>query len=739
MDAKRLKKLLGRCAIAAAGLLGVTALILLAVTSQDSEQFGRSHDLLLLVNGIGAMLLLMLISVNLYRLVRDYRRGAAGARLKTRMLFAFVTLAVAPLVIVWYFAVQFLNQGIDSWFDVRIEQGLSDALELSRSALDVSMSEDLERTRMAALQIDGVRPTQLIGLLGDLRREAGALEITVFGNGSRIVATSTSDPAALFPSPPPEDMSIGLRRSGSYLSLEPGQAGRYQVRAAVLLRPRAPGAETLVIQGLYPVDGRIGMLADSVEESYRRHRELTFLREPLRSSFTITLTLVVLCCFLAALYGGLFFTRRLVAPLQSLVAGTQSVARGDLDQRLPIASHDEVGFLIDSFNEMILRLKNAREAARWSQQQVEEERAQLAAILTRLTTGVVALEPDGSIRVANEAAGLILDADLASREGHPLDEMAEKHPLVRQFLEALRSHGEASGHEWRAELELRTDSGRRTLVCACTALPADEAGAAGEVIVFDDVTNLVRAQRDAAGGDVARRLAHEIKNPLTPIQLSAERIRRRYMKTMEPAETEVLDRATYTIVQQVEAMRDMVNAFSEYARAPELSLTVVDLNQLVREVSYLYPAREGFALLNLALDTEVGEVAADAVRMRQVLHNLIRNALEALEGRPDGQVTIATRRTKSGAVELLVRDNGPGFDPDTLDKVFEPYVTMKSKGTGLGLAIVKKLVEEHGGSVSAENRSDGGAEVHVRLPRHQIELDKGQNNRTNDRMRREHA
>ena len=275
MDAKRLKKLLGRCAIAAAGLLGVTALILLAVTSQDSEHFGRSHDLLLLVNGIGAMLLLMLISVNLYRLVRDYRRGAAGARLKTRMLFAFVTLAVAPLVIVWYFAVQFLNQGIDSWFDVRIEQGLSDALELSRSALDVSMSEDLERTRMAALQIDGVRPTQLIGLLGDLRREAGALEITVFGNGSRIVATSTSDPAALFPSPPPEDMSIGLRRSGSYLSLEPGQAGRYQVRAAVLLRPRAPGAETLVIQGLYPVDGRIGMLADSVEESYRRHRELT--------------------------------------------------------------------------------------------------------------------------------------------------------------------------------------------------------------------------------------------------------------------------------------------------------------------------------------------------------------------------------------------------------------------------------------------------------------------------------
>lgn len=739
MDAQRLKQLAGRSLVLAAALLGATALVMLALTAQDSERFGRTHDLLLLINGIGAFLLLLLISANLFRLVRDYRNGAAGARLKTRMLFAFVTLAVAPLIIVWYVAVQFLSKGIDSWFDVRVEQGLSDALELSRSALDVRMRDYLEKTRVAAVQIDSARPMQLVNLLGDLRREAGAQEITVFGDGSRIIATSTSDPASLFPSPPPEDMSMRLRRNGTYVSLEPGQAGRYQVRAAILLRPRAPGAESLVVQGLYPVGGRIGMLADSVEQSYRRHRELMFLREPLRSSFAITLTLVVLCCFLAALYGGLFFTRRLVAPLQSLVSGTQAVARGDLDKRLPIATHDEVGFLIDSFNEMILRLKNAREAARWSQQQVEEERAQLAAILTRLTTGVIALEADGSIRVANEAAGLILDADLARSEGHGLDELAEKHPLVRQFVQTLRAHGETEGHEWRAELELRTDAGRRTLVCACTALPADEKGSAGEVIVFDDVTNLVRAQRDAAWGEVARRLAHEIKNPLTPIQLSAERIRRRCLQKLDVTDAEVLDRATYTIVQQVEAMRDMVNAFSEYARAPELSLVVVDLNQLVREVSYLYPARESFPAVNLELDPGVGDIDADVVRMRQVLHNLIRNALEALDGRADGHVTITTRRTETGDVELVIGDNGPGFDADALDKIFEPYVTMKAKGTGLGLAIVKKLVEEHGGSVTAENLSGGGAAVHVRLPSHRISAEEQHDSRARDQRRREHA
>ncbi|UCG73063.1 MAG: HAMP domain-containing protein [Chromatiales bacterium] len=739
MDYKGLKKLAGRSLVLAAVLLGASALVMLALTSQDSEQFGRTHDMLLLINGIGAFVLLLLIASNLFRLVRDYRTGKAGARLKTRMLLAFVTLAVAPLVIVWYFAVQFLNQGIDSWFDVRVEQGLGDALELSRSALDVRMREDLEKTRLAAVQIDGARPTQLVNLLGDLRREAGATEITVFGNGSRIMATSTSDPAALFPSPPPEDMSLRLRRSGSYVTLEPGVAGRYQVRAAVVLRPRAPGAETFVVQGLYPVGGRIGMLADSVEQSYRRYRELAFLREPLRYSFTITLTLVVLCCFLAALYGGVFFTRRLVAPLQSLVAGTQAVARGDLDTRLPIATHDEVGFLIDSFNEMILRLKNAREAARWSQQQVEEERAQLAVILARLTTGVIALEADGSIRTANEAAGVILGADLVRSEGHLLDELAEKHPLVAQFVDTLRAHGETEGHEWRHELELRTDAGRRTLVCACTSLPVDETGAAGEVIVFDDVTNLVRAQRDAAWGEVARRLAHEIKNPLTPIQLSAERIRRRYLKKVDVADAEVLDRATHTIVQQVEAMRDMVNAFSEYARVPALSLTVVDLNQLVREVSYLYPAREGFPTVSLELDPGVGEVAADVVRMRQVLHNLIRNALEALDGRSDGRVTVATGVTDTGDVELVISDNGPGLDPETLDKIFEPYVTTKAKGTGLGLAIVKKLVEEHGGSVTAENVATGGAKVHVRLPCRQFKEETENESRRQQQRRREHA
>jgi nitrogen fixation/metabolism regulation signal transduction histidine kinase len=739
MDYKGLKKLAGSSLVVAAVLLGAAALLLLALTSQNSEQFGRLYDLLLLINGIGACVLLLLIVSNLFRLVRDYRTGKPGARLKTRMLLAFVSLAVAPLVIVWYFAVQFLNEGIDSWFDVKVEQGLGDALELSRTALDVRMRENLERTRLAAVKVDGLRPTQLVGVLGDLRRDAGAAEITVFGDGSRIIATSTGDPAALFPSPPPEDVSLRLRQAGEYVGLEPGPAGRYQVRATVLLSGRAPGAETLVVQALYPVGGRLGALTDSVEQSYSRYRELAFLREPLRYSFTITLTLVVLCCFLAALYGAVFFTRRLVAPMQSLVAGTRAVARGDLDTRLPIATHDEVGFLIDAFNEMIMRLKNAREAARWSQQQVEEERAQLAAILTRLSTGVIALEADGTIRIANEAAGDILELGLAHRAGSRLDELTSEQTLLAQFVSQLRVHGEEFGTEWRDEFELHTDAGRRTLVCACTALPADESGAAGEVVVFDDVTHLLQAQRDAAWREVARRLAHEIKNPLTPIQLSAERIRRRYLTKLDVVDAEVLDRATHTIVQQVEAMRDMVNAFSEYARAPELSLSIMDLNEVVREVAYLYPVRDGSPGVILDLDPEIGDIAADVVRMRQVLHNLIRNALEALGGCAEGHVVIATRPETDDDVELLVSDDGPGFDPATIDKIFEPYVTTKAKGTGLGLAIVKKLVEEHGGSVTAENPAGGGATVRVRMPRHQFRRETGNDSRKRSERRREHV
>ena len=420
-----------------------------------------------------------------------------------------------------------------------------------------------------------------------------------------------------------------------------------------------------------------------------------------------------------AVWGAFFFARKLTAPIQTLVAGTRAVAKGDFDTRLPMPGRDEMGFLVHSFNDMITRLAGAREVARQSQQAVESQRAYLAVILGRLSTGVVSLERDWRIKTANEAAGAILGVDLERAIGRPLAAVAEGRPLVQELIEVGRGHIEAGDFEWREQIALRGEAGRRVLMCACSALPGEDGEPDGFVVVFDDITALLQAQRDAAWGEVARRLAHEIKNPLTPIQLSAERIRRRFLGQMSDEDAQLLERATRTIVQQVEAMKQMVNAFSDYARAPDMEMVQVDLNQLVAEVAELYRVREIPVMIDLSLDPEVVTVEADAGRVRQILHNLIRNSVEALEGQEDSVVRITTRGTEEfelRAVFIMVEDNGPGIPPDSVDRIFDPYVTSKPKGTGLGLAIVKKLVEEHGGWVEASNRAEGGLRVTIALP-----------------------
>ena len=719
MATKRLKRAFYTALIGAAVILGIAALVLLGQTAQNSEQFGRLHQVLLLVNAAGAIVLLVLIIGNLVRLWREYRGEVPGAKLKARMLTAIVVLAVAPLAVVYLFAVQFLNRGIDTWFDVEIKDGLSDALTLSRSAFDRRIQTSMENTQRIAEELLRSDGTDLVAVLGEQRRESGATEVTLFGEHYFVVATNTQDLATPFPSVPPEDIVQQLHQAGSYVGIDPIGRGRYQVRAALVLPRASLAGETLILQAIYPVGARIGTLVDSVENTYTRYNELMFLRGPLKYSFAVTLTLVVMLSILAAVYGGIFFARRLVAPILSVVAGTHAVSQGNFDTRLPITSHDEIGFLQDSFNQMIQHLSQAREEARSSNQQVEKERAQVEAVLARLSTGVIVLESDGRIRNANAAADMMLNTELMQQAGAFLADLVDDHPLLGEFLAALQPHLDSRDTDWREEVIVHADTGRRVLVCACTELPGEEGEAGGSVMVFDDVTALLQAQRDAAWGEVARRLAHEIKNPLTPIQLSAERIRRRYLGSMKEMEAQVLDRATHTIVTQVEAMRDMVNAFSEYARAPEINISRFELNQLVKEVAYLYRAQDSQPAVHLDLDDALPEVEADEVRIRQLLHNLIRNSMEAMEGQENGRLDISTRLATSGdkqLAEILVRDNGPGIDSATMENLFDPYVTTKRKGTGLGLAIVKKLVEEHGGTVMAENMETAGARLIVRLP-----------------------
>jgi len=700
--------------------LWLVALYLLASAAQNSAGFEKGMPWILLINISGLVTLFILLAIKLTRLVRDYRRHVPGSRLKGRTVAIFSALAVLPILVVYYFSLQFINRGIDSWFELEVSQGLKDTRELSHAALEVRVREFLQHTQVVAHTLSASSEFELIATLDRERRESTALEFTIVGTQAQILATSSDRPMDMLPVPATDDMMLRLRRGEPYVSLDTDSVGGYVIRAAAPIDANRSGNARVLI-ALYPVPLQLSQLADTVQRSYTQYANLVQLRRPLKSTFVLILSFVVLMSLIAAVYGAFFAAQRLVQPVQDLIAGTRAVAKGNYDTKLPLPSRDELGFLVTSFNDMTKRLGRAREETLRSQQAVEAERAGLAVILARLSTGVVSLEADLTVRTANQAASAILGVDLEAAVGKHFDESISDTTLFTQFLAALKSHLGAEDLDWREQVELLSDSGKRVLMCACTALPNDSGRAPGVVLVFDDITTLLQAQRDAAWGEVARRLAHEIKNPLTPIQLSAERMRRKFLGSMNAQDAQILERATHTIVAQVDAMKQMVNAFSEYARAPDMHFSRFDLNQLITEVVDLYRVQDSSAELKLLLDPQLPAISADRMRIRQILNNLVTNSLEALEGRPGACIEIETHVSEDGprhltSVAIVVADNGPGFQRDLIGTVFDPYVTSKPKGTGLGLAIVKKIVEEHGGRIEADNQRTGGARVRILLP-----------------------
>ncbi len=701
--------------IAGAGIvIWVTALVMLALTAEGPQRFGELYLAILLINVAGVVALLILIGRRLADFIRDWRRHVPGSRLRGRTLLMFGGLAIAPLLLVFTFSVMFLTRGIDGWFHAEVRQGLTDALGLSRAALDLRMREYLDHTLDMSTRLSADSGAGLFFALDDELRRSDAEELIVMSMGGQTLAYSRAGIQHALPVMPPAELLLQLRQGRPHVSLQPAPGGGYQVLAATQL-PAAGGSQSpRALVATYPVPQRLSDLAGTVQQAYQQYGRLSYLREPLKAAMVLTLSLVLLMALLAAMYGALYFSERLVRPVQDLIAGTRAVAKGDFDTRLLRPSHDEIGYLVTSFNDMTKKLARAREETERSQAAVEAERAALAVILARLTSGVISLEPDLRVRVANQAAGAILGVDFEGAAGRPLAEIAAGHPLLAELHDVLQGHAAAGETEWREQVTLRTESGRRELACACTALPGD-AGAQGLVLVFDEVTQLLQAQRQAAWGEVARRLAHEIRNPLTPIQLSAERMRRKLMRGLATPEAELLDRSTQTIVQQVEAMKQMVAAFSEYAKVPEMNIREFDLSALIRQVSDLYHAQDPRVAFGLSLDPKASLLEADQGRIRQLLNNLLTNSLEALDGRENPVIMIETQRT-GGQVSLVVIDNGPGFQGGLLQQAFDPYVTSKPKGTGLGLAIVRRIIEEHGGAVEVDNAPQGGARVRITLP-----------------------
>jgi nitrogen fixation/metabolism regulation signal transduction histidine kinase len=691
------------------------SLWLLSTTTENSAEFDRLHLWLLMFNVFGAVVLLGLIAYNITKLVRQYRRGAAGSRLTARLVSMFTALAILPVLVVYLFSFDFISRGIDSWFDVRVEQAVENSLELSRAALEVRTRELLERTQRIAVELRSTPDTSLAGRLSGLREQVGASELTAFAANGSIVASAAAQDAPAIPQSLPDDVALQVRAGIPHVGLDPTGGDGLMVRAVVPIGPATLSRQPRVLQALFPIAARQGELAEQVQAEFVHYRQLELLRQPLKYTFILTLSLVLLVSLLLAVWGGFWAARRVVRPIQELAEGTRAVARGDFGKRLPQRSRDDIGFLVLSFNEMTARLAGAREEAARSQQLVENERAFLEAVLVRLSSGVIVLDAEGRVRSANAAALGMLGADLDQLSGRRLLTIDGIEGVTRQFVDAIAPRLAADEREWREEVVLKGEGARRILTCSATTLPLEE----GTVLVFDELTALVQAQRDAAWGEVARRLAHEIKNPLTPIQLAAERIRLKFLDKLPASDAEVLERSTRTIVQQVEALQEMVKAFSDYARAPQMEVSRFSLGALVSEVAELYREREGAARIRVQLDAALPQIEADSNRVRQMLHNLIKNAQEALEGRADGMVQVTTRLVRdrdAQYAELCVEDNGPGFAPAILEAAFEPYVTSKPKGTGLGLAIVKKLAEEHGGSLTVSNRSEGGARILVRLP-----------------------
>ncbi|MES2236600.1 MAG: ATP-binding protein [Pseudomonadota bacterium] len=694
-----------KLALILAAALAAVLLFLLAFTSGNTAFFAQYYPWLLALNGLAALGMLVMIAVQLIHLRRDFKAGVFGARLKSRLLVMLALMAVLPGALVYAVSMQFAVNSIDSWFDVRVDRALEGGLELGRSVLDNLQGDLLEKTRKAALELGDSQMPQSVesvsSQLNRLREQMGAGTATLLMLSGQTIASSVGDLNNLLPQVPSTNQ-LRSARSGRGLALVSEDTEGLTIRTLVPVIANTTHLlefEPRILQFTQRVPAAIAKNASNAEAGYRNYQELQLGRSGLKRIYTLTLTLTLMLALFAAVALAFLLAERLAQPLLILAEGTRAVSAGDFTPRTIIETSDELGLLTRSFNNMTRQLSEARAEADLQREKTEAAQAYLESVLGNLSAGVLAFSTDFHLRAANRGALTILHDDLAAFEKIPLSDWPRHHTLAMTIIEAFTRHGD----EWQQQLDLtHDDHAPQTLLIRGTALPAT--GGGGFVVVFDDITRLISAQRSAAWAEVAQRLAHEIKNPLTPIQLSAERLQMKLGTMLDAPSRALLDRATHTIITQVEALKSMVNNFRDYARTPPPQLAEVDLYALVIDVLALYENTSTQFTVSPA--PIFANVLADINQMRQVLHNLFANAQDALASVAQPRIDIRIEQDKH-RMRLTLHDNGAGFSPQMLARAFEPYVTTKTKGTGLGLAIVKKIIDDHGGEIRLANH-DGG-------------------------------
>ena len=702
-------------------VMGLVLLYMLMQATNNRELYEQNYARLFIVNVAVASLLLAGIVWVAYRLWLRWRAGRFGSRLLVKLATIFALVGFAPGLLIYVVSYQFVSRSIETWFDVKVEGALEAGLNLGRVTLD-TLSVDLSvKSRAAAAQLTEV-PEAMTGIvLERLVDQLGAAEVTLWNSAGSLISSAGQARIQLSPDKPTPAQFRAARVDRTFAwteGLDDGPAnavGNARIKVLVSISSAAlgltPETRYLLVSRSLPPNLVANALA--VESANREYQERALAREGLKRMYIGTLTLSLFLAVFGAILMAVVLGNQIARPLLLLAEGVSQVAAGDLTPKLAMQGKDELGGLTRAFATMTSQLADAREAVEQSMAQVDAARASLQTILDNLTAGVIVLGTEGQIHSSNPGATRILKVPLAAHEGQALQGIVGLEDFGRavqaHFSEFLLRRDEHGLDHWQQSFELGAGGSTShgpfdralTLVARGAELPDNT-----RLLVFDDISEIVSAQRAQAWGEVARRLAHEIKNPLTPIQLSAERLEMKLASKLEPTEQALLVKSVKTIVDQVDAMKRLVNEFRDYARLPAAELKPVDLNALVQDVMQLYESSAG--AVTLELDPHCPPVMGDAQQLRQVIHNLLQNAMDAS---PHGAVVRTQLQSASGRVRLTVLDNGPGFAEHILKRAFEPYVTTKSKGTGLGLAVVKKIADEHGSRVDIANRVVDGAVV----------------------------